>query len=103
MNERQVADVVKGDYGKIDFLVHSVAVGPEVTKPLLETSRMVSGKEERGAVDVLIIITLVLTLLFVLDVVTHPTALPEGCLLGGSVVTTVLAGVSVAEGGPHHE
>ena len=101
MNERQVADVVKGDYGKIDFLVHSVAVGPEVTKPLLETSRVVSGKGERGAVNV-IIITLVLTLLFFRDVVTHPTTLPTG-LLGGSVVIVVLAGVSVAEDGPHHE
>ncbi len=27
------------DYGKIDLLVHSLANGPEVTKPLLETSR----------------------------------------------------------------
>ena len=27
------------DYGKIDILVHSLANGPEVTKPLLETSR----------------------------------------------------------------
>ena len=35
----EVADKVAGDYGKIDFLVHSLANGPEVTKPLLETSR----------------------------------------------------------------
>merc|ERR1712008_165079 len=28
-----------GDYGKVDILVHSLANGPEVTKPLLETSR----------------------------------------------------------------
>ena len=93
---------MKGDYGKIDFLVHSIAMGPEVTKPLLETSRMVSGKGERGAVDVVIIITLVLTLLFVRNVVTNATTLPTG-LLGGSVVIIVLAGVSVAEDGPHHE
>jgi len=32
------ANVAK-DYGKIDILVHSLANGPEVTKPLLETSR----------------------------------------------------------------
>jgi enoyl-[acyl-carrier protein] reductase I len=32
------ADVAK-DFGKIDILVHSLANGPEVTKPLLETSR----------------------------------------------------------------
>lgn len=30
---------VKADYGKVDFLIHSLANGPEVTKPLLETSR----------------------------------------------------------------
>ena len=35
----EVADRVKADYGKIDILVHSLANGPEVTKPLLETSR----------------------------------------------------------------
>ena len=29
----------QADYGKIDILVHSLANGPEVTKPLLETSR----------------------------------------------------------------
>jgi len=38
----QVAELVKKDYGGVDFLVHSIAMGPEVTKPLLETSRMVS-------------------------------------------------------------
>ena len=27
------------DFGKIDYLVHSLANGPEVTKPLLETTR----------------------------------------------------------------
>ena len=35
----EVADAVAADYGKIDILVHSLANGPEVTKPLLETSR----------------------------------------------------------------
>lgn len=37
-----ISDLVKEvekDYGKIDILVHSLANGPEVTKPLLETSR----------------------------------------------------------------
>jgi len=36
---QEVADKVKADYGKIDILVHSLANGPEVQKPLLETSR----------------------------------------------------------------
>ena len=35
----EVADAVAKDYGKVDILVHSLANGPEVTKPLLETSR----------------------------------------------------------------
>jgi enoyl-[acyl-carrier protein] reductase I len=35
----EVADAIKADYGKIDICVHSLANGPEVTKPLLETSR----------------------------------------------------------------
>ncbi len=35
----QVAKEVEKDYGKIDFLVHSLANAPEVKKPLLETSR----------------------------------------------------------------
>jgi len=35
----EVADAVGKDYGKIDILVHSLANGPEVTKPLMETSR----------------------------------------------------------------
>jgi len=35
----EVAEAVGKDYGKIDILVHSLANGPEVTKPLLETSR----------------------------------------------------------------
>lgn len=35
----EVAKSVEKDYGKIDILVHSLANGPEVTKPLLETSR----------------------------------------------------------------
>ncbi|KAG5227589.1 ENOYL-ACP REDUCTASE family protein [Salix suchowensis] len=37
--EDEVAESVKQDYGSIDILVHSLANGPEVTKPLLETSR----------------------------------------------------------------
>ncbi|KAF3787810.1 Enoyl-[acyl-carrier-protein] reductase NADH, partial [Nymphaea thermarum] len=36
---QEVAECVKCDYGTIDILVHSLANGPEVTKPLLETSR----------------------------------------------------------------
>jgi len=35
----EVAEQVEKDYGKIDILVHSLANGPEVTKPLLETTR----------------------------------------------------------------
>jgi enoyl-[acyl-carrier protein] reductase I len=35
----EVAAAIEKDYGKIDILVHSLANGPEVTKPLLETSR----------------------------------------------------------------
>jgi enoyl-[acyl-carrier protein] reductase I len=35
----EVAAAVEADYGKVDILVHSLANGPEVTKPLLETSR----------------------------------------------------------------
>jgi enoyl-[acyl-carrier protein] reductase I len=35
----EVADKIAADYGKIDLLIHSLANGPEVTKPLLETSR----------------------------------------------------------------
>jgi enoyl-[acyl-carrier protein] reductase I len=35
----EVADRVKEDFGSIDFFVHSLANGPEVKKPLLETSR----------------------------------------------------------------
>ncbi|XP_062166591.1 enoyl-[acyl-carrier-protein] reductase [NADH] 1, chloroplastic-like [Alnus glutinosa] len=36
---QEVAEAVKQDFGSIDILVHSLANGPEVTKPLLETSR----------------------------------------------------------------
>jgi len=36
---QEVADAVANDYGKIDIVIHSLANGPEVTKPLLETSR----------------------------------------------------------------
>ncbi|XVF69734.1 hypothetical protein PTKIN_Ptkin11bG0105500 [Pterospermum kingtungense] len=35
----EVAESVKQDFGSIDVLVHSLANGPEVSKPLLETSR----------------------------------------------------------------
>jgi len=35
----EVAASVAADYGAIDILVHSLANGPEVMKPLLETSR----------------------------------------------------------------
>ena len=38
----EVAASVGKDLGKIDIMVHSLANGPEVTKPLLETSRRVS-------------------------------------------------------------
>lgn len=37
----ETAAAVGEDFGKIDVLVHSLANGPEVTKPLLETSRAV--------------------------------------------------------------
>ncbi|KAL8459830.1 hypothetical protein ACS0TY_031661 [Phlomoides rotata] len=36
---KEVAESVKQDFGTIDILVHSLANGPEVTKPILETSR----------------------------------------------------------------
>jgi enoyl-[acyl-carrier protein] reductase I len=36
---QEVVDQVEKDYGKIDILVHALANGPEVGKPLLETSR----------------------------------------------------------------
>uniref|UniRef100_A0A6U3ZA18 Enoyl-[acyl-carrier-protein] reductase (NADH) n=2 Tax=Ditylum brightwellii TaxID=49249 RepID=A0A6U3ZA18_9STRA len=35
----EVADAIEKDYGKIDIVVHALANGPEVAKPLLETSR----------------------------------------------------------------
>lgn len=35
----EVAKAVEEDFGKIDIVVHSLANGPEVAKPLLETSR----------------------------------------------------------------
>ncbi len=35
----EVAEAVRADFGHIDILVHSLANGPEVKKPLLETSR----------------------------------------------------------------
>lgn len=36
---QEVVQSVKEDFGSIDILVHSLANGPEVSKPLLETSR----------------------------------------------------------------
>jgi enoyl-[acyl-carrier protein] reductase I len=36
---QEVVDQVEKDFGKIDILVHALANGPEVKKPLLETSR----------------------------------------------------------------
>lgn len=47
---QEVADKVKADYGKIDILVHSLANGPEVQKPLLETSRAGERCRHRGGV-----------------------------------------------------
>lgn len=35
----EVAEDVERDFGKIDYVVHALANGPEVKKPLLETSR----------------------------------------------------------------
>lgn len=35
----EVAAAIAKDFGKIDYIVHSLANGPEVKKPLLETSR----------------------------------------------------------------
>lgn len=35
----EVADLIKKDFGDIDILVHCLANAPEVTKPLIETSR----------------------------------------------------------------
>jgi enoyl-[acyl-carrier protein] reductase I len=35
----EVAALVEKDFGKVDYIVHSLANGPEVAKPLLETSR----------------------------------------------------------------
>ncbi|MEI8300796.1 MAG: enoyl-[acyl-carrier-protein] reductase [Chlamydiota bacterium] len=35
----EVALAIQKDFGHIDFLIHSLANGPEVKKPLLETSR----------------------------------------------------------------
>lgn len=40
----EVASAVQRDFGSIDVLVHSLANGPEVTKPLLETSRKVCAR-----------------------------------------------------------
>jgi enoyl-[acyl-carrier protein] reductase I len=35
----EIVEAVKKDFGSIDILIHSLANGPEVQKPLLETSR----------------------------------------------------------------
>ena len=35
----EVAEQIKNDYGSLDIVVHSLANGPEVKNPLLETSR----------------------------------------------------------------
>merc|ERR1712106_1080737 len=35
----EVAKKLEADYGKVDVLIHSLANGPEVIKPLMETSR----------------------------------------------------------------
>lgn len=35
----EVAKQIEKDFGKIDYVIHSLANGPEVKKPLLETSR----------------------------------------------------------------
>lgn len=37
----ETAEKVKAELGNIDILIHSLANGPEVQKPLLETSRKV--------------------------------------------------------------
>jgi len=36
---QEVVDKVAADFGTVDYVVHSLANGPEVTKPLLETTR----------------------------------------------------------------
>lgn len=36
---QEVAEAIEKEFGKIDIFVHSLANGPEVQKPLLETSR----------------------------------------------------------------
>ena len=45
---KSCAEKIKKDYGKVDILVHSLANGPEVTKPLLDTSRA-----GYGSIDIL--------------------------------------------------
>ena len=35
----QVAEKLRAEFKQVDLLVHSLAYGPEVTKPLLETTR----------------------------------------------------------------
>lgn len=36
---QEVVEQVKADFGTVDYVVHSLANGPEVTKALLDTSR----------------------------------------------------------------
>lgn len=36
---KEVADAIQSDFGSLDIFIHSLANGPEVHKPLLETSR----------------------------------------------------------------
>jgi hypothetical protein len=36
---QEVVDQIQADYGHIDYMVHSLANGPEVTKALLDTTR----------------------------------------------------------------
>ena len=36
---QEVVDQVKADFGSVDYVVHSLANGPEVTKDLLDTTR----------------------------------------------------------------
>merc|ERR1712087_273209 len=53
----EVAEKLEKDHGKIDFLIHSLANGPEVQKPLLETSR--SGYLAAGSASAYSLVSLV--------------------------------------------
>lgn len=39
IHKQEVVEQVKSDFGTVDYVVHSLANGPEVTKALLDTSR----------------------------------------------------------------